>query len=88
MPPEVKPVISSLAEMTCENCVFSVRSEEDNEEVECQCMDSDSWSPLKSEFCDKGQWLWLGVWSSIADDRPTLHLFHYEELYEMFARGW
>lgn len=28
MPPETKPTISSLAEMTCENCVYLIRGEE------------------------------------------------------------
>ena len=89
MPPELKKPITSMNEMTCENCVFSV-VERHTDSLVAMCYHT---TPVLSflrtdsvEFCSEGQWLWVGVWSSIADDKPTLHLFRYDELYEMFAR--
>ena len=89
MPPELKKPITCMEQMTCENCVFSVHSEDDCKTVECQCMDSDSWLPLRGEFCDKGQWLWFGKWlyeEHTSDSKETLHVCDYWELYSKFAR--
>lgn len=52
MPPEVKPVISSLAEMTCENCVFSHESSR----LTCANPASPNWCIEDNEFCSKGTW--------------------------------
>lgn len=85
MPPELKRVINSIDEMVCENCVCSHNKNRDV--VECCNPSTSEWQRDDDEFCSKGQWLWLGVWSSVTDDRPQIHLFHFEELYEMFARS-
>ena len=86
MPPEMKKPITSMNEMTCENCVFGITPQDEIDGVEFRCMHSDTWTPSKDWFCDKGQWLWLGTWDLIMDDKPKLHLFRLDELYEMFAR--
>ena len=87
MPPELKKPITSLSEMTCENCVFSSLIQTMTDNVVCHSSDNMfSAKPGITDFCSAGQWLWLGTWDLIMDDKPKLHLFRVDELYEMFAR--
>ena len=46
MPPENKPTISSLAEMTCENCVYSV-----NEPLQQRFWCRNDHTSEKDDFC-------------------------------------
>lgn len=56
MAPEVKPVISSLAEMTCENCVYSNISKTPTD-GRCCCFFHTAWQKLDiGDFCSKGSW--------------------------------
>lgn len=68
MPPETKPVISSLADMTCENCVYSIRGEEltinpgqsDEHTVNRADCYLDNWGMTvrtNRDFCLSGKWL-------------------------------
>ena len=84
MPPELKKSITSLAEMTCENCVFSVP---DDELIVCSNARSDDWNRDRHDFCSEGQWLWFGAYlydQGVPDAK--LHLCDYQELYQEFAR--
>ena len=66
MPPEVKPVISSLAEMTCENCVFYCSTEKDV----CHNTNAQDWFTQPINFCSQGTWRLV-----IAQNRVSLGCF-------------
>ena len=68
MPPEVKPVISSLAEMTCENCVYSITGEKltvhpgqpDEHTLNRSDCALDNWDfnvRTSVDFCSHGRWI-------------------------------
>lgn len=84
MPPELKKPINSLAEITCENCVFSYI---DKAEPICCNPDSPDWYRESNGYCSEGQWLWFGSYlydHGVPDAK--LHLCDYQELYQEFAR--
>ena len=83
MPPETKPVISSLAEMTCENCVYSVMSVPPNEGVFC-FLHTD-WSKTEfGDFCSKGKWMTnkVSYYGGIHGLQP--HIADYDLCYRLF----
>ncbi len=85
MPPEMKKPITSMNEMTCENCVFSNKPGD----MVCNNSNSDNWYRDNGEFCSEGQWLWFGKWlyeEHTSDSKEILHLCNYWELYTKFAR--
>ena len=88
MPPEVKPVISSLAEMTCENCVYSITNDPDNKGknvCECLHMNSDSWLPVLDAFCNEGKWLCsVSRWAYQETSAPWVT--EYDDCYYLFGR--
>ena len=91
MPPETKPVISSLAEMTCENCVYSVVNNPDNKDknvCECLHMRSDSWLPTLDSFCNEGKWLCNdSIYLSVTIEHEAPWVTDYDDCYQMFGRG-
>lgn len=68
MSPEAKLVINSLADITCENCIYSVRGEEliisqgqpdEHTLIRSDCF-LDEWDfnvRTSVDFCSKGKWL-------------------------------
>lgn len=74
MPPELKKVIASIDEMTCNNCIFSHTP---NTQVCCN-PDSPDWFIDNNEVCSKGQWR-----MSVAQNRVSTNCF--EVCYDYLA---
>lgn len=55
MPPENKPIICNLSEMTCENCVYSAHSNL-LRDLECRNPDGSFTKIEIGFFCSKGLW--------------------------------
>ena len=96
MPPETKPTISSLAEMTCENCVYSWPSmpgttPETANDFIYECGNPDSFytkieSP-QTDFCSKGKWLTSELHYAEAIHGPNPHLADFDTCYYLFGRA-
>ena len=96
MPPELKKPITSIDEMTCENCVFSEHhwQEQKNPKAHyCRLHlldQKDDFAQVTTSdlFCSEGQWLWFGNYLHEygIDEEPKIHVCEYEELYQEFAR--
>ncbi len=56
MPPETKPVISKLEEMTCKNCIYYAQNN-NNEFYFCTNPDSYDWDYEEYDHCSMGKWL-------------------------------
>lgn len=69
MPPELKMVIRSIEEMTCENCVCSYKPED----LTCCNPNSDNWYRNRHEFCSEGMWL--------CKDHGNDRLYNYPDSY-------
>lgn len=79
MPPETKPVISSLTEMTCKNCLYSNKHWQE-ETVKCRLnLDSelDDFAKVSNSnfFCSHGRWLTGRFYSSDIKDELTVDDF-------------
>ena len=83
MPPETKPTISSLAEMTCENCVYSEPHED--KRIRCHSVRADDWDIYHgSDFCSKGKWMvYLSYDFELMDEKET-HPSNYDNCYYLF----
>ena len=75
MPIELKKPISSIAELTCENCIHYQKSGED---WCCINPDSYEWDRLSGDTCSNGQWIW-------AVHSLGLRLFGYSTMMQVFA---
>ena len=98
MPPEAKPVISSLAEMTCENCVYSVRGEEiyvnpgqTDEHIvnrsDCYLDNYDMTVRTSVDFCSQGKWVVYDSQDPELQDESETHPTSYDNCYYLFGRG-
>lgn len=84
MPPEAKKVISSLAEMTCENCVYFQKIRLLNA---CINPDSGNWDQDKEEYCSKGKWFTSELHYDEAIHGPNPHLADFDTCYYLFGRA-
>lgn len=101
MPPETKPVISSLAEMTCENCVYSVWVDHisllsidvktgqpiDKVEKKRICRNVGNNAVADDYFCSKGKWMVYSSYDFELMDEKETHPSNYDNCYYMFGRG-
>jgi hypothetical protein len=98
MPPETKPTISSLAEMTCENCVYLIRGEEliinpgqsDEHTVNRADCYLDNWGMTvrtSVDFCSQGKWVVYDSQDPELQDESETHPTSYDNCYYLFGRG-
>lgn len=79
MPPEIKPVINSLAEMTCENCVYSLPHPKGK--ISCHNERADNWDMYEiKDFCSKGKWM------TSTPDYNEADVTNYDLCYELFGK--
>ena len=89
MPPETKPVISSLTEMTCKNCVYSNKHWQE-ETVKCRLnLDSelDDFAKVSNInfFCSHGKWLTGRFYTS--DLKSELTVDDFDDCYYHIVRA-
>ena len=86
MPPEVKPVISSFAEMTCENCVYSV-NEPLQQRFWCR-NDHNGYGPRTptDHFCSRGRWLVCNNLETDTNDEEEPWPTNFINCYYLFGR--
>lgn len=98
MPPETKQIISKLEEMTCENCIYSVKGEEltinpgqpDEHMVNRSDCYLENWEMnvrTSRDFCSKGKWMVYVSYDFELMDEKEIHPSNYDNCYYMFGRG-
>ena len=89
MPPETKPVISKLEDMTCKNCLYSNKHWQE-ETVKCRLdLDSelDDFAKISNVnfFCSHGRWLTGRFYSS--DLKQELTVDDFDDCYYHIVRA-
>lgn len=80
--PQLKQPITSIDQMTCENCIYYQKPS--FKEESCINPDSDNWYQEKEDCCSHGEWLYFGKWFG-DEAKEQLHVMSYSELYCRFA---
>lgn len=79
MSPEIKPIIRTLEEMVCENCVYSsIRGTRCNYHVDWAMV-------IETDFCAKGKWLTGRRYTS--DYESELNLEDFDDTYYGIVRA-
>lgn len=79
MPIELKKPISSLADLTCENCIHYQKPPR-LEEI-CINPEGNNWDQEKDDCCSLGQWLKIAHY----DNGDGINLFNFSMMMLLFA---